>query len=512
MASTILLKNPSGVIYAYENVSYWDRESKTTKHKRKCVGHIDPITNEIVTNHKKANNEITMEKKTCIVKGSGISLLLDRIASEIGLTPIMQHVFPEDWQQIMTCAYFLVSDGSALCHVEKWSENNFSPYGIALPSQRISELLTRISLSRQYEFFAEWINANRNDEYYALDITSVSSYSELVNFVRYGYNRDGEELPQINMLMVSGERSNMPLYFRLLPGSIKDVNTLCETLDTLELIDVKRLHLVMDKGFYSQSNIDALYETRTKFMIGVPFTVGFAKEQVQKARAEDIMSHENYRIIFEDEVFVKSSTMKWNGHRCYVHVYFDSLKAELEYKKFNRLLYKCYEELLSGKTCKSHDNYYKKYFRVKETPKRGRRVEYVQSAIDDYRNNTVGWFVMITNDVKEPIKALEIYRRKDTVEKSFDDLKNDLDCKRLRIHTAEAMDGRLFIQYIALILTSKIRLILGEAGWFKNYDMQQVIDEMKSIREVKLDGSRKKLYSTPTAFQAKIIELFGLSL
>jgi transposase len=38
---------------------------------------------------------------------------------------------------------------------------------------------------------------------------------------------------------------------------------------------------------------------------------------------------------------------------------------------------------------------------------------------------------MITNDVKDPVKAMEIYRRKDAVEKGFDDLKNDLDCKRL---------------------------------------------------------------------------------
>lgn len=48
----------------------------------------------------------------------------------------------------------------------------------------------------------------------------------------------------------------------------------------------------------------------------------------------------------------------------------------------------------------------------------------------------------------------------------------------------------------ALFLKLKIRLTLGKAGWFKNYDMQQVIDEMKSIREVKLGGSRKTLFNT----------------
>ena len=518
MASVVYIKNKNGKIYAYENVSYWDKESKITRHKRKCVGHLDPITKEIKPNRKKGDINTApcgavfknRAKRACIVKSDGISLLLDQISNEIGLTKAIKKAFPEDWCQIMTCAYFLVSEGNALRYIEKWADDNISPYTDTLSSQRVSELLKRITRNRQLDFFSEWINANRNDEYYALDITSVSSYSEQNEFVRYGYNRDKEKLPQINMLLVSGEESKMPLYFKLLPGSIKDVSTLRETLDTLELVDTKPLHLVMDKGFYKQVNIDALYEMRTKFMIAVPFTTILANEQVQKARAQDIKSHHNYRVVFEDEVFVNSCLINWNGHRCYAHVYYDSLKAEIEYKKFNRLLYECHQELVSGVTIDSHKKFYKQFFQVKETPKRGRKVAYNQSAIEEYKNNTTGWLVMITNDVKDPVKALEIYRRKDSVEKAFDDLKNELDCKRLRIHSSKAMDGRLFLQFIALILTIKIRLTLNDAGWLKKYDTQQIINEMKSLRVVAVEGKKGTIRSVITALQEKIIALFGL--
>lgn len=44
------------------------------------------------------------------------------------------------------------------------------------------------------------------------------------------------------------------------------------------------------------------------------------------------------------------------------------------------------------------------------------------------------------------------------------DLKNDLDMKRLRIHSSAAMDGRMFIQYIALIFSSQIKNIMDKAG------------------------------------------------
>jgi transposase len=384
------------------------------------------------------------------------------------------------------------------------------PFDGIITSQRVSELLMRITGGQQLRFFAKWMEHNQNSEYYALDITSVSSYSELIEFLRRGYNRDKEKLPQINLLMVSGETSRIPLFFKVLPGSIKDVSTLVETLDVLDMLDSKIPHVVMDKGFYSEANVDALYGRHIKFMVGVPFTVGYANEYVDKAREAGMFSHTNYRMVFDDEVYVTSELTRWEGHRCYVHVYYDSLKAETESRKFDHLLYVCFQELVSGKRQNEHRTHYERFFTVKETPKRGRKVEYKQEEIDKHRANTTGWFVMISNDVKDPVKALEIYRMKDTAEKAFDDLKNDLDCKRLRIHSTQAMEGRLFIQFIALILSSKIKMVMNEAGWYKNYNMQQIVDEMKALREVNIDRRRKNLISAPTAFQDKIINLFGL--
>jgi transposase len=509
MASTVIVNGKNGKKYVYENISLWDKQEKKTKHKRKCIGHIDPVSGDVVPNHKKTAGA---KMQQCSVKGAGVPMLLERISSGIGLDKVLKATFDEDYKQILTCAYYLISEGAALSRVEQWSAANLTPYQGALINQRVSELLVRITGEKQMRFFSRWIRQNHSDEYYAMDITSVSSYSEGINFVRYGYNRDKEKLPQINLLMASGEKSRLPMYFRVLPGSINDVSTLRNTLEILEVLDTKQLHLVMDKGFYSQVNIDELYEGRMKFTVGVPFKVGFANDLVRKARAEKIFSHENYRRIFDEDIYVKSELHKWNGHRCYWHVYYDSLKVSLENKKFDRVLYDCFQELQAGNENAVHKVYYEKFFHVKQTPKRGRKVEYNQQAIDNHRENTIGWFVLISNDIKDPVKALEVYRLKDSAEKNFDDLKNDLDGRRLRIHSDQAMEGRLFIQFIALILSSRIKQIMHEAGWFKNHDMQQVIDEMKSLREIRTSDSRKRVISTPTAMQEKIIKLFGIAI
>ncbi len=36
-----------GVTYAYESVSYWDKEKKQSRAKRKCIGKVDPETKKI---------------------------------------------------------------------------------------------------------------------------------------------------------------------------------------------------------------------------------------------------------------------------------------------------------------------------------------------------------------------------------------------------------------------------------------------------------------------------------
>lgn len=511
MASLVYLQHKNGKIYVYENISFWDKKTHKAKSKRKCIGHLDTATKKIVPNRKKETTVLTTSNSPeCYSYDCGIALLLDKITNDMKLNLILKKIFPDDWKAILTCTYFLISEGQALSRVEKWSKQSINPYGGMLADQRVSELLSRITESNIQNFFTKWFEANSSDEYYCMDITSVSSYSEFNEFVSFGYNRDGEDLPQINLLLISGHQTHLPLFYRIIPGSIKDVSTLNESLQRLNFIDIKHLHMVMDKGFYSESNVDAMYDNHVRFSIGVPFTSSIARDAVERHRTDDMTTFVNYINVLGDEVFAVSELYKWKNHRCYLHIYFDNIKAAIDERKFSHKILTEYEELVSGKTHKAHENDYKRFFTVKETPKRGRKVNYNQEEINKYRKNTVGWFVMATNDIKDSKEALEIYRMKDAVEKHFDDLKNDLDMKRLRIHSSSAMEGRIFIQFISLIISSQIKTVMNENDWFNNHNMQEVIDELKSIRVMTFAGKKKKIYTTLTSFQKEILKLFDI--
>lgn len=41
-------KKKTGEKYAYESISYWDKEKKQPRSKRKYIGKVDPVTGEII--------------------------------------------------------------------------------------------------------------------------------------------------------------------------------------------------------------------------------------------------------------------------------------------------------------------------------------------------------------------------------------------------------------------------------------------------------------------------------
>ena len=80
-----------------------------------------------------------------------------------------------------------------------------------------------------------------------------------------------------------------------------------------------------------------------------------------------------------------------------------------------------------------------------------------EDEIRKHRERYAALFCILSNKIKDPMEALRVYRTKDVVENSFDDLKNQLDMKRLRVHDSGVMDTRLFLQFLALIFICHIR-------------------------------------------------------
>ncbi|MGC8804366.1 MAG: IS1634 family transposase, partial [Candidatus Ratteibacteria bacterium] len=111
----------------------------------------------------------------------------------------------------------------------------------------------------------------------------------------------------------------------------------------------------------------------------------------------------------------------------------------------------------------------------------------------------------------EKEETLSLYRRKDLVEKFFDTLKNELKDKRLRIHSQEVLEGRLFVSFLSLILYSALTRTMREKEFFKDYTAPELLSELKKIKMVEMENGR--VYFTEVSKkQRDIFQKFGLTI
>ncbi len=112
------------------------------------------------------------------------------------------------------------------------------------------------------------------------DITSLSSHSQLIPLLEYGYNRDNLDLPQINLAMMVDPTKGIPLMYDLYPGSIIDVSTMKNTITKMQTQGIKDCTLVMDRGFFSTVNVEDLVENNYSFIIPAPLSLKTAKQAI----------------------------------------------------------------------------------------------------------------------------------------------------------------------------------------------------------------------------------------
>ena len=503
MAMVKQLDKRSGITYIYESASYWDREKKQPRSKRTLIGRLNPTTGEIVPTDGRGKRRAQKEDDPAVRKGPvpvartnrlffGATYLLDQIGEVTGLTSDLKTCFPNTYKQIMSIAYYLVlEDQNPLFRFKKWAAIHRHPFGKDIPSQRSTELFQSVTEEAKMHFFRLQGKRRAEKEYWAYDSTSISSRSETLRQVKYGKNKDDDQLPQINLALVFGEESKLPFYYRKLAGNVPDVKTIQELLRELDVLGYEKIKLVMDRGYYSAENINALFKKHLKFLCGTSSALSFAKDFIREIGSrKDHYEYYNSNL----ELYVFTKTIAWDyeqerpykgdvvkeERRMYLHLYFNPDKFSDDGKAFNRRLDTLKNELLSGHRVPEHEKDYRKYFEIKETPKKGISLTVKQDAVDA-AHERYGFFVLISNEVKDPVTALSLYRMRDVVEKAFWNVKERLNLRRTMTSSESSLEGKLFVEFVALIYLSYIQKKMEEKGLFATYTLHELLDELDVI-------------------------------
>ena len=199
-------------------------------------------------------------------------------------------------------------------------------------------------------------------------------------------------------------------------------------------------------------------------------------------------------------------------YACTIHVLFCQDLVGSQWDHFMGRLNTEYARLIGDEQAEPAGEF-KRYFTLeKKKWARKRTVDFNMERILQHKDKYAGHIGFMTNDktITTAEQALDEYSTRDYIEKDFDEMKNDLDMRRIRVHTDGRMKARLFIQLIAEIFTREIRVRLRQSEECKKMTRKQIISHIKGIYKIKFTGKYRDVRPELSKSQRAILEALGI--
>ena len=436
----------------------------------------------------------------------GATFLIGRILESLGIARILRDQFGEKRAfSIGTAVAYMVCRGNVFERVHDWCEG-YTLHEPPLSSPSASSLFSSITFSERMSFFRDWVSLQPEDEYYAYDVTSFSSYATGISDLEWGYNRDKEKLPQINLGCYLGQKSKLPVFYVTYPGSIVDKSHLPYMMAYNETLGISNVCFIGDRGFCTTANINFMHASKLLYLIGVEIGHKTVFAAIDKVR-DGLVSVRN---IVRPGVYARSVHGRFYGETSTMHVYYDPGIAERQRQDLYRRVDVQEERLRQlEQLTKKEAKYYRTYFNIELEENGSFTYERNHDKVDAAATNC-GFYCLLTNAKFSSSEALDVYRRKDTIEKGFDDIKNYLEMKRLHTHSSSTTDGKMFCSFIALIAAIEMANKLSEFMKKKSMSKDALVSELEKIKVVVMSDG-KRLMNPITKTQRTIFETFDLS-
>lgn len=499
--------------YVYEIQPYYDKITKTTRQKSKYVG---KYRGDIET--AKPVRKVLPTKS--LEYGEFIPVL--DIIRKLKLYEILESVIGErDTETILGIAINKVIESVPMYAIKSWTEGTIliKEYpNMILPSQTLSEFLKRMSSEEIIQAITKKIiEKDKPGGTIIYDITSISSYSELIQILEYGHNRNEDGLPQVNFSLAVDKENGIPIMFDLHSGSIVDVSTLKNTIKKIKNFGIKNAKLIMDRGLFSQTNIDELLNAKEPINFLIPGTLN-NKEIKRIIEKEEIENVEYLELYNKKSIFAKPITALIGKQTLNGYLYYNPERADKEKEHFYIKLYDIktiIEQKIINKSIKEIEQIisdiskdYKKYFEWNASKKKLKlKNEEMQNA-----KNVMGKFILLygTGTYKWN-ECLEEYNQKIIIEQSFNMLKNDMEALRLHMKTDETFKGLLFVYFISLIIRMKLNNIMAHSGLNKKYTFNLMMLELRKLKKIELDNG-DIILTELTKKQKDIFNMLGIKL
>ncbi len=435
------IKKIGNNFYLYEVKSVWDcKLRRARKITGKYLGVITP-QGLIKPKHERVVESI----KDITLKEFGASFALITLCSDI-IEAVKRH-FPYEWEELLVFSAVRFFHSSPMKNVQfYYFDSHLSdliPYA-RCSAKSLSELLSSIGRKRGkvVEFLRNFVIGS---QHIVIDLTHVFSFSENVISATLGYNSEKEYIPQINLILIFSLDRNEPSFFRIVPGSIRDVSGISLTLKEA---GIEGAVLIGDKGIYSERNVSFLEEHGINYIL--PLKRSHSLIDYSPLRRVGRKGFDGY-FLFEKRV-IWHYERKVGGRR--VILFLDErLKVEEE-KDF--ILH----------------------------------VEDGKLEIEEFygKEGMLGTIAVITDTGYCAEEVYGLVKSRVEIEVLFDTYKNLLHGDRTYIREDRQLEGWMLVNFIALLFYYRFYRLLLEKGLAKRYTPKDLILHLSRVKKLKVGG------------------------
>lgn len=293
-----------------------------------------------------------------------------------------------------------------------------------------------------------------------LDWTSIVLHGTKSKLGKYGYSRDHRP-DKLQITVGVGELRkpiNIPIGITVNRGNVLDLQHFPETYNQVKRNLKKGSLIVFDKGANTVDNIKLIQEDKMTYLTSIKLNASDDKiiENFDKDKAELIDSEKS---IYGIKI-VKPNSIKY--------FYFSESLQEKQLEAKARTVFKKLQEAKEIQEIIVKNKKLPKKFRINnelieidysfrtklEELSDDEAIKLLKNSIINGRE---GFFCLKSNKNLTLEKALEIYREKDSIEKIFNSLKNELQIKPLRVWSDNSIYGAVLLGFIAQLFISLMR-------------------------------------------------------
>lgn len=458
--------------------------------------------------------------------------LLEQISDNVGLTKDLASVFDGNMEMVddvLTLSFFPYLTGFNYSRLARWQRIAKSPSARELTPATITRLTQSITEAQRLELFRCRAARLGKDELCAVDSTSKAAWGHSHADIKWGKSKDRLPLPQTMEVVVYSLTSHMPVYYREMPGNIPDSRSVQTILTDLEHAGFPKVTLVTDRGYESLQNLEK-YILKGQQMImcvsvhqklildkilefgpidGRPGDMELDLESKLYYKQYDI----NYKVMGNGDTVHEADRMKLNLYFSLTRRAEDLSDIDFEIERQRRALQAILDsgdKLDDNTTIKRNYSWFNLEYNDSDMMLKSFSLN--EKKVKNAKKSA-GFFANMTLAVnKTAMEALAAYGLRDEQEKYFNQMKGQMHFDRQRTWSEEGKNGRLFISFVALILSSYARHIWKSTSLKDKFSSTlEVFDEMRSIRCIEHNGKAKHI--TPfIGAQREICEAFGIKI